>query len=157
LNTSLHTAVRPSVLGNVLLQAGPAGIVAIELGTDASPGGREAPWLCAWADAYIAFLEQPTRDFDVPLAPQGTPFQLRVWQALRKIPLGTTTTYAALAASMGLAPTAVRAVGGACAANPIAVAIPCHRVLRSDGGLGGYRWGLERKQALLAREGALVL
>jgi AraC family transcriptional regulator of adaptative response/methylated-DNA-[protein]-cysteine methyltransferase len=88
---------------------------------------------------------------DIPLDLLGTAFQQRVWRALREIPAGTTTTYAELARRIG-APRAVRAVGTACGANPVAVIVPCHRVVRGDGGLGGYRWGLARKKALLARE-----
>ena len=84
---------------------------------------------------------------------RGTAFQQRVWQALREIPAGETTTYSRLAQRIG-APKSVRAVAGACAANPLAVAIPCHRVVRSDGALSGYRWGVERKRALLEREAA---
>jgi AraC family transcriptional regulator of adaptative response/methylated-DNA-[protein]-cysteine methyltransferase len=85
------------------------------------------------------------------LDPQGTEFQRRVWQALRNIPAGQTRSYAQLAQAIEQ-PGAVRAVGTACGANPIAVLIPCHRVVREDGGLGGYRWGIERKQRLLDRE-----
>ena len=88
---------------------------------------------------------------DLPLDVRGTAFQQRVWRALQAIPAGTTASYAELAAAIG-APRAVRAVAGACAANPIAVAIPCHRVIRKGGGLSGYRWGVERKRALLKRE-----
>jgi AraC family transcriptional regulator of adaptative response/methylated-DNA-[protein]-cysteine methyltransferase len=84
---------------------------------------------------------------------RGTAFQRRVWEALQKIPAGTTATYTDLAKRMG-SPDSVRAVASACAANPIAVAIPCHRVVRRDGGLAGYRWGVERKRALLEREAA---
>jgi AraC family transcriptional regulator of adaptative response/methylated-DNA-[protein]-cysteine methyltransferase len=84
---------------------------------------------------------------------RGTAFQQRVWQALRDIPPGSTASYAEVARRIG-APTAVRGVAQACAANPIAVAIPCHRVVRRDGGLAGYRWGIERKRALLEREAA---
>lgn len=87
------------------------------------------------------------------LAPRGTNFQVKVWQALMAVPPGSVTTYAAIARALGI-PGAARAVGNACAANPIAVLIPCHRVLRETGALGGYAWGLERKRALLAREGA---
>jgi AraC family transcriptional regulator of adaptative response/methylated-DNA-[protein]-cysteine methyltransferase len=82
---------------------------------------------------------------------RGTAFQQRVWQALREIPCGATVSYAELAARVGV-PDGARAVAGACAANPVAVAIPCHRVVRHDGALSGYRWGVERKQALLERE-----
>ena len=99
-----------------------------------------------------ALLEGTRPTLDLALAPEGTAFQLKVWRALGAIPAGETITYAQLAASLGLPPTAVRAVAGACAANPIAVAIPCHRVVRGDGALAGYRWGLERKRALLRRE-----
>jgi AraC family transcriptional regulator, regulatory protein of adaptative response / methylated-DNA-[protein]-cysteine methyltransferase len=87
----------------------------------------------------------------LPLDVRGTAFQQRVWQALQKIPPGATATYAQIARRIGT-PKAVRAVAGACAANAIAVAIPCHRVVRTDGGLAGYRWGVARKQALLKRE-----
>ncbi|SEJ06103.1 AraC family transcriptional regulator, regulatory protein of adaptative response / methylated-DNA-[protein]-cysteine methyltransferase [Pseudomonas linyingensis] len=98
------------------------------------------------------FVEAPWIGLDLPLDLHGTAFQQRVWQALRAIPAGSTLSYAELAARIG-APKAVRAVAGACAANALAVAIPCHRVLRSDGGLSGYRWGVARKRALLEREG----
>jgi AraC family transcriptional regulator of adaptative response/methylated-DNA-[protein]-cysteine methyltransferase len=94
-------------------------------------------------------------EVDVPIDALGTPFQKKVWRALTRIPAGGTTTYEAIARRIG-APHAIRAVGTACGANPIAVFVPCHRVLRKDGGLGGYRWGLERKEALLARESANV-
>ena len=88
---------------------------------------------------------------DLPLDVRGTAFQQRVWQALRQIPAGQTVGYAELAARLGM-PQGARAVAGACAANPVAVAIPCHRVVRNDGALSGYRWGVERKRALLERE-----
>jgi len=101
----------------------------------------------------IGFVEAPALGLDLPLDVRGTAFQQRVWQALREIPAGATVSYAALAAHIG-ARGAVRAVARACATNAIAVAIPCHRVVRSDGALSGYRWGVERKRALLAREGA---
>ena len=88
---------------------------------------------------------------DLPLDIRGTAFQQRVWRALQAIPPGQTASYAQIAQSLG-SPQSVRAVAGACAANALAVAIPCHRVVRSDGGLSGYRWGVARKRALLARE-----
>jgi AraC family transcriptional regulator of adaptative response/methylated-DNA-[protein]-cysteine methyltransferase len=97
------------------------------------------------------FLDEPASTLDIPLDPRGTPFQQRVWQALREIPAGATASYAQIARRIG-APESVRAVAQACGANPIAVAIPCHRVVRSDGALSGYRWGIERKRALLDRE-----
>jgi AraC family transcriptional regulator of adaptative response/methylated-DNA-[protein]-cysteine methyltransferase len=90
---------------------------------------------------------------DLPLDVRGTAFQQRVWQALREIPAGSTATYTEIAERLG-APKAVRAVAQACASNAIAVAIPCHRVVRTDGALAGYRWGVKRKRALLDREAA---
>ena len=99
----------------------------------------------------IAYMKRPGNEFPLTLDISGTPFQPQVWDALQKIHPGTTVTYSELAKSIGK-PKAIRAVASACAANKIAVIIPCHRVIRSDGGLGGYRWGLERKQALLALE-----
>ena len=91
---------------------------------------------------------------DLPLDVRGTAFQRRVWQALREIPAGRTISYAELATSVG-SPKAARAVAGACAANNIAIAIPCHRVVRSRGALSGYAWGVERKSALIAREASI--
>ena len=99
----------------------------------------------------VALVEAPTKGFDLPLDIRGTAFQHRVWQALRAIPAGETVSYGALANRIG-APQAVRAVAQACAANALAVAVPCHRVVASDGALTGYRWGVERKRALLERE-----
>ena len=99
----------------------------------------------------IAFVEAPGQGLDLPLDIRGTAFQHRVWDALRRIPVGSTASYAEIAEKIG-APKAVRAVARACATNRIAVAIPCHRVVRSDGGLSGYRGGVERKRALLAKE-----
>jgi len=96
-------------------------------------------------------VESPGIRLDVPLDARGTDFQQRVWRALREIPVGATATYTDIASRIG-SPKSVRAVAQACAANPIAVAIPCHRVVRSDGALSGYRWGIERKRTLLARE-----
>jgi AraC family transcriptional regulator of adaptative response/methylated-DNA-[protein]-cysteine methyltransferase len=99
----------------------------------------------------VGFVEAPSIGLNLPLDVRGTAFQQRVWQALRKIPSGTTATYTEIAKRIG-APRAVRAVGRACGTNPIAVAIPCHRVVRRDGALSGYRWGVERKRELLRRE-----
>jgi AraC family transcriptional regulator of adaptative response/methylated-DNA-[protein]-cysteine methyltransferase len=99
----------------------------------------------------VSFIEHPVRQFDLPLDIQGTAFQQQVWQALRAIPPGDTVSYQDIATRIGK-PQAVRAVAGACAANRLAVIIPCHRVVRSDGALSGYRWGVERKQQLLALE-----
>lgn len=101
----------------------------------------------------VGFVEAPGLGLDLPLDVRGTAFQRRVWQALRDIPLGQTVSYAVVAQRIG-SPQSVRAVAGACAANNIAVAIPCHRVVRSDGALSGYRWGVERKRMLIDRETA---
>jgi AraC family transcriptional regulator of adaptative response/methylated-DNA-[protein]-cysteine methyltransferase len=99
----------------------------------------------------VGVVDAPRVGLDLPLDVRGTAFQQRVWQALRDIPAGETVSYRELAERIG-APAAVRAVAGACAANTLAVAIPCHRVVRNDGALSGYRWGVERKRALLERE-----
>ena len=101
----------------------------------------------------VGLVEAPKVGLDLPLDVRGTAFQRRVWKALRAIPVGSTASYTEIAERIG-SPKAVRAVAGACAANAIAVAIPCHRVLRTDGSLSGYRWGVERKRALLEREAA---
>ena len=144
------------------------GICAIELGDDADElvrglqdrfhsaelvGGDGA--FDALVARAVALVEHPELGDDLPLDVRGTAFQERVWQALRSIPLGETRTYAEVARAIG-APSSVRAVAGACGANHVAVAIPCHRVVRSDGSLSGYRWGVERKATLLAREAAVV-
>jgi len=101
----------------------------------------------------VGWMARPGADLGLPLDIRGTAFQQRVWQALRDIPSGHTVSYRELAARIG-APRAVRAVASACAANPLAVVIPCHRVVRSNGELAGYAWGIERKRALLAHEAA---
>ena len=101
----------------------------------------------------VGLIEAPGTGVDLPLDVRGTAFQQRVWRALREIPAGSTASYREIASRIG-APRAVRAVAHACAVNPVAVAIPCHRVVRSDGGLAGYRWGVERKRELLEREAA---
>jgi AraC family transcriptional regulator of adaptative response/methylated-DNA-[protein]-cysteine methyltransferase len=100
----------------------------------------------------VGFVESPRIGLALPLDVRGTAFQQRVWQALRAIPAGETVSYAELAERVGI-PAGARAIAGACAANPVAVAIPCHRVVRQDGSISGYRWGVERKAALLEREG----
>jgi AraC family transcriptional regulator of adaptative response/methylated-DNA-[protein]-cysteine methyltransferase len=107
----------------------------------------------AWADTVAALVEDPAAadSAGLPLDVRGTAFQQQVWAALRTIPAGTTTTYARLAEMIGR-PAAVRAVATACGANPVAVIVPCHRVIGADGSLRGYRWGIERKRALLDRE-----
>jgi AraC family transcriptional regulator of adaptative response/methylated-DNA-[protein]-cysteine methyltransferase len=101
----------------------------------------------------VGLVEAPQVGLELPLDVRGTAFQQRVWQALREIPPGRTASYAEIAERIGQ-PKSVRAVAQACGANPLAVAIPCHRVVRRDGGLSGYRWGVERKRTLLQREGS---
>jgi len=103
------------------------------------------------ARRVIDFIESPGLQLDLALDLRGTEFQLTVWEALREIPPGSTVTYTEIAARIGR-PASVRAVAGACAANPVAVLVPCHRVVRSDGGISGYRWGVERKRSLLETE-----
>ncbi|HTK98744.1 MAG TPA: methylated-DNA--[protein]-cysteine S-methyltransferase, partial [Pseudomonadales bacterium] len=104
-----------------------------------------------WVAKVVGFVEAPRLGLDLPLDVRGTAFQQRVWRALREIPAGSTASYAEIATKLG-EPKAVRAVAQACAANALAVAIPCHRVVRKDGALSGYRWGVERKRELLKRE-----
>ncbi|MFF7399367.1 bifunctional transcriptional activator/DNA repair enzyme AdaA [Achromobacter sp. NPDC008082] len=104
-----------------------------------------------WVAAVVGFVEDPSRGLDLPLDVRGTAFQRRVWEALREIPVGATATYTQVAERIGN-PRAVRAVARACATNNIALAIPCHRVVRTDGSMAGYRWGIDRKRELIARE-----
>ena len=147
-------------LGALLVARSPEGLCAISLGDDADtlvvalcarhPHARPDTDLAA-LQRVVAFIDTPGEPLGLPLAPQGTPFQRRVWQALGEIAAGETLSYTDLAQRIG-APQAVRAVAGACAANPLAVVIPCHRVLRRDGKLTGYRWGEARKRQLLERE-----
>jgi AraC family transcriptional regulator of adaptative response/methylated-DNA-[protein]-cysteine methyltransferase len=159
----VRAVVRPCALGRVLVAATTRGLCLVALDDDEAPLRRELHQrfpaatlegpdqaLEALADGVVALVDG-TGSADLPLDLMGTAFQQRVWRALRRIPAGTTTTYGELARRIG-APGAARAVGTACGQNPIAVAVPCHRVLRGDGDLGGYRWGLPRKRALLARE-----
>jgi AraC family transcriptional regulator of adaptative response/methylated-DNA-[protein]-cysteine methyltransferase len=108
----------------------------------------------AWVNTIVDYIKHPRDEIKLPLDIRGTAFQQRVWQALREIPVGRTSTYTEVAAKIGR-PAAVRAVARACATNPTCVIVPCHRVLRKGGNLSGYRWGLDRKRQLLKREGAL--
>src|SRR5262249_43044181 len=112
---------------------------------------RDDERLADWAGELLKHLQGQQPHLDLPLDVQATAFQWRVWQELQAIPYGSTRSYGAIAAALGQ-PTAARAVARACATNPVAVVIPCHRVVREDGGLGGYRWGVERKQKLLEQE-----
>jgi AraC family transcriptional regulator of adaptative response/methylated-DNA-[protein]-cysteine methyltransferase len=161
----MRFAVGQCWLGAVLVAATETGVCAIFLGDDPDTLLQELHDRFPKAqlvggdqdfEAYIAkvvgLVEAPGLGLELPLDIRGTAFQQRVWQALRDIPVGATASYTDIARRIG-APNAVRGVAGACAANPIAVAIPCHRVVRRDGALSGYRWGIERKRALLTREG----
>ncbi len=104
-----------------------------------------------WLTQIVNFIDIPQRDLELPLDIRGTLFQKQVWRVIQDIPLGTTTSYKEIATKLGN-PKAARAVATACAANPIALLVPCHRVLRSDGGISGYRWGIENKRILITRE-----
>lgn len=163
---TMRFAVGDCSLGAILVAATDKGVCAILLDDDADALVRDlqdrfpkAQLIGGDADferlvaKVVGFVEAPARDLDLPLDIRGTAFQRNVWNALREIPVGETASYSAVAERIG-SPKSVRAVAGACAANAIAVAIPCHRVVRNDGGLSGYRWGVERKQALLEREAA---
>jgi AraC family transcriptional regulator, regulatory protein of adaptative response / methylated-DNA-[protein]-cysteine methyltransferase len=164
--TEIRYAIGRCWLGSILVAATEHGVCAIQLGDDPAelvqalaerfPHAKLLKGGAAFEKTVarvIAFVDDPCAGFDLPLDLRGTAFQLRVWQALGTIPAGQTLTYAQLATRLGQ-PSAVRAVAQACGANPVAVAIPCHRVVRTGGGLGGYRWGIELKDKLLRREGA---
>ncbi|MHB1423001.1 MAG: methylated-DNA--[protein]-cysteine S-methyltransferase [Gemmataceae bacterium] len=161
---TLRYTVADCSLGRLLLAGTERGIRAVYLGD--SDGKleaeltREFPFaevqhddagLNAWVSAIVNHLGGKQPRLDLPLDVRATAFQGRVWQELRGIPYGSTRSYSDIARAVGR-PSAVRAVARACATNPVSLVIPCHRVVREDGGLGGYRWGLERKQALLNQE-----
>lgn len=164
---TIHCAFGQTSLGTALLGRTANGICALFLGDDPDALATELKsrfpratvqiddsWdkaLRTQLEKVLEQIESPAKKLNLPLDIQGTAFQQRVWEVLRQIPSGETLTYAQVAQRLG-DPKAVRAVAGACAANRIAVVIPCHRVIRSDGGLSGYRWGVERKRTLLARE-----
>jgi AraC family transcriptional regulator of adaptative response/methylated-DNA-[protein]-cysteine methyltransferase len=162
----IRFAVARSYLGWVVVAETDRGVCAIEIGDDPGLLRRRLSERFPKADLQegdrmfaarvaevIAFIEAPERGLALPLDVQGTAFQKRVWKALQSVPPGATTTYAALARRIGR-PGAARAVARACASNRLALAVPCHRAVRADGGLGGYRWGVERKRRILAREAA---
>ena len=157
-------SIRECSLGQVLVAASDKGVCHLALGDESEPllsdlhsrfpkarfvrGDADFETLAAEA---VRFVEAPTGSFDLPLDIHGTAFQRRVWAAMREIPPGAKVSYAEIAQRIG-EPKAVRAVAAACAANRIALAIPCHRVVHKDGSLSGYRWGVKRKRALLERE-----
>jgi len=160
----IRFAVGECLLGSILVAATEKGICSILLGDDPEAlikslhtQFRSADLVGAdlefeeWVATVIGFIEDPGSGLNLPLDIRGTAFQQRVWQALREVPAGTTVTYENIAKRLG-APKSVRAVAGACASNTLAVAIPCHRVIRKSGGLSGYRWGVERKRTLLNLE-----
>jgi AraC family transcriptional regulator of adaptative response/methylated-DNA-[protein]-cysteine methyltransferase len=163
-NEEIRFAVGKSSLGAILVASSKQGVVSVLLGDDPEELVRDLQdrfpraYLIGADREYealvarvVGFVEAPGLGLDLPLDVRGTAFQQRVWQALREIPVGRTVSYADIAHRIG-APTAVRAVAGACAANRLAVAIPCHRVVRHDGALSGYAWGVDRKRMLLERE-----
>ncbi|CAG0980394.1 Bifunctional transcriptional activator/DNA repair enzyme Ada [Methylophilaceae bacterium] len=163
-NTEIRFAIGECSLGAILVARSDRGICAISIGDDADALARDLQDRFPnseliggdadfeqWVAQVVGFVETPAIGLDLPLDIRGTAFQQRVWQALREIPAGQTASYTDIAEKIG-APKAVRAVAGACAANTLAVAIPCHRVVRNDGTISGYRWGVERKRALLEKE-----
>jgi len=167
-DTEIRFALGECSLGSILVAQSQRGVCAILLGDDPEQlvrnfqdQFRQATLVGGDADfeqtiaKVVGFVEAPNLGLDLPLDMRGTAFQQRVWQALKDIPLGSTASYAQIAQRIG-APKSFRAVAQACGANTLAVAIPCHRVVRSDGGLSGYRWGVERKQRLLDRESECV-
>lgn len=164
MNTQIHFDIGSSSLGCVLVATNAKGICAILLGDspqavtrelrqrfpDAQPMQDPAS-LARLLPQVLELIEGRSAALDLPLNPGGTEFQQRVWRALRRIPAGATASYADIARRID-APKSFRAVAQACGANPIALAIPCHRVVRNDGALSGYRWGVARKRALLENE-----
>lgn len=163
-SAEIRFAVGECSLGSILVARSQHGVCAIMLGDDPEALARDLqdrfpratliggdPEFEQLVSRVVGLVESPARGLELPLDVQGTAFQQRVWRALREIPPGSTASYTEIASRIG-SPKSARAVAQACAANPLAVAIPCHRVLRNDGGLSGYRWGVERKRALLERE-----
>jgi AraC family transcriptional regulator of adaptative response/methylated-DNA-[protein]-cysteine methyltransferase len=163
-NNRIRFALGECSLGSILVAISEKGVCAISLGDNpealirdlqdrfpqAELIGDDSEFE-QWLAQVVGFIEAPALGLDLPLDIRGTVFQQRVWLALRQIPAGQTVSYTDVARSIN-APKAVRAVASACAANSLAVAIPCHRAMRSDGNLSGYRWGIERKIELLRRE-----
>ncbi len=160
----IQYTIVPCALGQLLVATTERGVCAVKLGDNAGELERilfdefSAANIVRhdqahgdWVQAILEFVAGSEPHLDLPLDVRATAFQKQVWQALQKIPYGETRTYSDIARSIGQ-PSAVRAVATACGANPAALVVPCHRIVRSDGGLGGYRWGIERKRELLARE-----
>jgi AraC family transcriptional regulator, regulatory protein of adaptative response / methylated-DNA-[protein]-cysteine methyltransferase len=161
---TIRFAIGESSLGLVLVAQSDAGLRAVLFGDDAGelvrdlqsrmPGATlavDAGGVQATLESVVDCIEAPHLTFDQPLDLQGTVFQTKVWRALRSVPAGSTVSYGELARRLGM-PDSARAIAAACAANPLAVAVPCHRVVAADGGISGYRWGVARKRALLQRE-----
>lgn len=168
-DSEIYFAIGECFLGSILVAQSNRGVCAILLGDDPSELLRDLQdrfpraELIGGDDNFdqvvgqvISYIEEPEQGFRLPLDMRGTSFQQEVWQALQQIPLGETKNYTDIGKFIG-SPKAVRAVASACAANPLAVVVPCHRVVRSDGSLSGYRWGVERKRRLLDREAAKKL
>jgi AraC family transcriptional regulator of adaptative response/methylated-DNA-[protein]-cysteine methyltransferase len=163
-SADIRYTIARSPLGPLLVAATARGICRVMLGDTASSlesdlrreypearPRREDATLRRWVEAILESVDGAQPDIELPLDIRATAFQRRVWESLRAIPIGATRSYGQIARSIGK-PRAARAVGAACAANPVALVIPCHRVVREDGGLGGYAWGVGRKQALLDKE-----
>lgn len=161
---TIQYAIVPSPLGRLLVAATPRGLCAVRFGESASELERELrdefraaqvqgdeAVLQPYLQPLLASLRGENVTMNLPLDVRATAFQNKVWQALREIRVGETRSYSEVARAIG-DPKAVRAVAAACASNPVALAVPCHRVVRSDGGLAGYRWGIERKKKLLEQE-----
>lgn len=164
----IQFAIGDSWLGYVLAAQSNNGLCAVLLGNEPNElknelrshfleaelieGGKETAALLA---KVISYIDEPSKPLDVSLDERGTPFQKKVWKALQEIPCGSTVSYTEIAQKIG-SPQAIRAVGTACGANTIAIIIPCHRVVRNNGSISGYRWGVERKKLLLQREYQLL-
>jgi AraC family transcriptional regulator of adaptative response/methylated-DNA-[protein]-cysteine methyltransferase len=160
---TIRYVVTDSPLGQLLIAATPKGICRLTFDEDESALVRRFPnativpddgTISAWVEGALAAIEHPADAPELPVDVRGTAFQEAVWRELRKIPLGETRSYSDIAAAVGQ-PQAVRAVGTANGSNPVSIIVPCHRVIRSDGSLGGYGGGLPRKRKLLATEGVL--
>jgi len=170
----IHYAIVNSPMGRLLVAATRRGISAVYLGgsdaalrselrdeypratlvaDDADRSSSSERSLRRWAEKILSHMRGQEPHLDLPTDVQATAFQRRVWEELRRIPYGATRTYSEIARAIGR-PSAIRAVARACATNPTSVVVPCHRVVRSDGNLAGYRWGIKRKRALLEQEGA---